>query len=185
MKIWSRLNPIISDDPNTFGIVFNFADGDVSYQKICSDCLATSENSDEGQTVNPSVFTIEFHKKFKNIDESEPDNVQELFNRVGGQEMGIESIRWDFNSKKTLINLEFRYLRDRYTDLEQKLSLEIKFWKERSDKKFLYNDEDQRRCTGLSKEEFDHVATFVKPFERHFHTFDYQESLNLLLTCIR
>ena len=92
-KIENRLNPILSDDDDAFGIVFNFAAGDVSYQNICEDCLDTSENSEDGQHVKKSIFTIEFHKKFGNIDVSAPNNVHDLFNRVGGQEMDIEAIR--------------------------------------------------------------------------------------------
>ena len=87
------MNPILSSDENAFGIVFNFADGDVSYQNICEDCLDSSENSESGQNVKQSVFTIEFHKKWGNIDESAPNNIQDLFNRVGGQGMDLESIR--------------------------------------------------------------------------------------------
>lgn len=78
-----------------------------------------------------------------------------------------------------------RFIRDRFTDLEKKLSLEISFYKERADRKFLYDDRTQRTATGLSPKEFDYLASYIKPFESRFRTFDYRESLNLLLTVIR
>ena len=90
------MNPILNESPDSFGIVFNFSEGDVSFQKVCSDCLLTSKESTEGQTVKESVFTVDFHKKYNNIDASRPNNVAELFNESSGG-LSLEAIRLVIN----------------------------------------------------------------------------------------
>lgn len=69
--------------------------------------------------------------------------------------------------------------------MEKKLSLEIKFYKERADQRLHFDDRIQRVCTGLSSEEFEYLAEYIQPFESRFIAFDYKEVLNLLLLMIR
>ena len=76
-------------------------------------------------------------------------------------------------------------MRDRFTDLEKKLSLEIKFYKERADRKIYFEDRYQRINTGLSLEEFEYLALYLEPFASRFKKFDHKEVLNLLLLMIR
>ena len=89
-----RLNPIISDDPNAFGIAFDYSTNNVSRQRICFDCLVSGENSINGQSVRESVFTVEFHKRWGNIREDQPSNVQELFSKGLGRPPSKKSIRF-------------------------------------------------------------------------------------------
>ena len=99
-----RLNPIIFNDPESFGIAFNYFEGGALYQLICSDCLATSENSADGQTVYPKVFNINFHKINGNFTQHQPDNIKDLFDLTSSISMKCVKV-----------------LRDRIADLEKKL----------------------------------------------------------------
>ena len=63
--------------------------------------------------------------------------------------------------------------------------MEIKFYKERSDRKIYFEDRYQRVNTGLSLEEFEYLASYLEPFASRFIRFDYKEILNLLLLMIR
>ena len=47
-----RLNPILSHDENSFGIVFNYAQSDASFQMVCDTCLVSRHDSAEGQDVS-------------------------------------------------------------------------------------------------------------------------------------
>ena len=64
-------------------------------------------------------------------------------------------------------------------------STEIEFYKARADKKFLYDDTDQRIATGLSTEEFEYLLTYLERFRHHFVKVTTAEALNLLMTYIR
>ena len=57
-----RLNPILSNS-ESFGIAFDYYNQNADYQLICDDCLMTSSESSEGQTVYPKIFTI-LHQGF-------------------------------------------------------------------------------------------------------------------------
>ena len=47
------------------------------------------------------------------------------------------------------------------------------------------NDRQQRNSTGLSAEEFDKMAEFLKPYASLYVAVDYKEALNILMTHIR
>ena len=78
-----RLNPVLSQNEEAFGIAFDYYTNTVDFQKICSDCLCSKADSDEGQTVYPKIFTTEFHKKFNNLSFDQPNNIQDLFSQAG------------------------------------------------------------------------------------------------------
>ena len=106
-----RLNPVFSDNPESFGIAFNYYENNVDMQLICSDCLATRHDSVNGQTVYPKCFSIEFHKKNGNLSNEHADNVRDLF-----------------NSASTISSACVKELRDRIADLEKELRY-VKFSK--------------------------------------------------------
>lgn len=87
------MNPLISDQEDTFGIAFDYSIQNVSRQRICDDCLVSGESSDDGQKVKDSCFSIEFHKRWGNLREDQPNNVQELFTTGLGRPPSAESIR--------------------------------------------------------------------------------------------
>ena len=98
-----RLNPILSSE-ETFGIAFDFYSNNVDMQLVCTDCLATSKDSEDGQTVFPKVYTIDFHKKYGNLSEFHADNVTDLFNAASSLSMSC-----------------VKELRDRIAELENKM----------------------------------------------------------------
>lgn len=77
-----RLNPILSN-AESFGIAFDYYHSNADFQLICDECLMTSSESNEGQTVYPKVFTIDFHKRCHNLSADHADNIQDLFNQSG------------------------------------------------------------------------------------------------------
>ena len=105
-----RLNAILSKNPNTFGIVFDYAREDAPFQKVCSDCLTSSHDSPEGQTVRDSIFTISFHQRTGSLNPEFPTNVIELFN----------------TRSKTVNENTVNFLRDRFTEQERMLRYDIK-----------------------------------------------------------
>ena len=180
-----RLNSILSKNPNSFGIVFDYQNGDANYQMVCDGCLTSRSDSENGQSVRESVFTIEFHQKTGVLNSSYPTNVVELF-----------------NTKSTEINEEMiSYLRDRFTEQERLLrylvfrllrlyfktyfSTEVEFYKKRLDRKFLFTDQQQRNATGLTTEEFDELGDHIDQFHGYFVKVSPREALNLLLVYIR
>lgn len=98
-----RLNPILSNE-DTFGIAFDFHSNNVDIQLICTDCLATSKDSEDGQTVFPKVYSISFHKKYGNLSDYHADNVTDLFNAASSLSMSC-----------------VKELRDRIAELENKM----------------------------------------------------------------
>ena len=46
-----RLNAILSENQNTFGIVFDYSRGNAPYQMVCEDCLVSRSDSPDGQNV--------------------------------------------------------------------------------------------------------------------------------------
>ena len=102
-----RLNAILSDNRDSFGIVFDYQRGDAPYQMVCNTCLTSGKDSEHGQTVRDSVFTIEFHKRTGVLNPAYPTNVVELF-----------------NTKSNKVNDEMvNYLRDRFSEQERMLRL--------------------------------------------------------------
>ena len=99
-----RLNPIFSNDSESFGIAFKYYEYSAEFQVVCTDCLATSQNSPEGQTCYPKVFRIEFHKKCGNLSVDHPNNVEDLF-----------------NAASSISSTCIKELRDRIAELEKEL----------------------------------------------------------------
>ena len=101
-----RLNPIISESLDSFGIAFDYYNSDADFQIICGDCLMTSSESNEGQTVYPKVFSLDFHKRFGNLSIDHPDNIQDLFS----------------HSSSTVSYACVRELRSRILELEKEIA---------------------------------------------------------------
>ena len=100
-----RLNAILSKNPNTFGIVFDYARGEAPFQMVCSTCLTSTHDSPEGQTVRDSIFTVKFHQDSGSLDTEFPTNVIELF-----------------NTRSKVVNEKIvNFLRDRFTEQERML----------------------------------------------------------------
>ena len=89
-----RLNPLISEQDDTFGIAFDYSLQNVARQRVCDDCLSSGEGSENGQTVKESCFSIDFHKRYGNLRDDQPNSVQELFTTGLGQPPSAESIRY-------------------------------------------------------------------------------------------
>ena len=87
-----RLNPILSDADESFGIAFDFFNNNADFQLVCSECLMTSSQSEEGQTVYPKVFSLDFHKRCGNLSVDHPDNIGDLFNQTGST-ISFECVR--------------------------------------------------------------------------------------------
>ena len=79
-----RLNPMLSNDADSFGIAWDFGSDDVNFQMICGDCLTSKTKDPGGQQVKTSIFTIDFHKKVGNIDLNLPDRVTDIFANAPG-----------------------------------------------------------------------------------------------------
>lgn len=59
------------------------------------------------------------------------------------------------------------------------------FYKQREDKRLYFTDTEQKIVTGLSKDEFEDMASYLEPYDGQYRRFDYKESLNILLMHIR
>lgn len=64
-------------------------------------------------------------------------------------------------------------------------SLEIEFYKKRADRRFLFNDQQQRNATGLTMEEFEELASYLEPFSSYFVKVTVKEAVNLLMVYVR
>ena len=53
------------------------------------------------------------------------------------------------------------------------------------DRKFLFNDDQQRNATGLTTEEFNYLSSYIEPYKSYFVKVSPAEALNLLLVYIR
>ena len=64
-------------------------------------------------------------------------------------------------------------------------SLEIEFYKKRADRKFIFNDQQQRNATGLTSQEFEELVSYLEPFSSYFVKVSVKEAVNLLFIYVR